>query len=95
LVLTPGAGFGLLLTPGAIFGLLETPGLLVSGAAGKINHPVPMADASTTSPAKAFNEHFITKYRPHHQATQWELITGEFAPTAHHGIQRRSEPVLQ
>jgi hypothetical protein len=76
-VVTPGGS--LLLTPGAILGLLETPGLLVSGAAGKTNHPVPMTDVSTTNPAKAFIEIFMMKYRPHYHARQTELMKEEFA----------------
>jgi hypothetical protein len=74
-VVTPGGRF--VLTPGAILGLLETPGLLVSGAAGKVNHPVPMADVSRTSPVKAFIEIFIMKYRPHHHTRQLELMKGK------------------
>jgi hypothetical protein len=79
LVLTPGAIFGLPLTPGAILGLLETPGLLVSGAAGNANHPVPMTNVRMANPAQAFIDVFITQCRPHHHASQSELMKGGFA----------------
>jgi hypothetical protein len=71
---TPGGRF--VVTPGG--SLLLTPGLLVSGEAGKVNHPAPMASVRTTNPATVFVDIFIVKYRPPCHAWQQNYDAASF-----------------